>query len=105
MRYLLGDDFWVENDGGNDSRFLLLEEGVYDQNSADLDAEKILLQRLGFLRMKKDSSIGANVYGSWQASCNQRFIRGFFVRQDKSTQPRAASAFWSAPASNRRGVS
>ena len=60
---------------------------------------------LSLFRLEKDSSIGENVSGSWQAACSQRFRRGFLVIQDKSTQPRAYSAFWSAPASNGRGVS
>ena len=45
------------------------------------------------------------VYGLCQAVCSQSFRIGFLVSQVKSTQPRASSAFWSAPASNVRGVS
>ena len=55
-------------------------------------------------RLKKYSSIGKKVTGSWQAYFRQRSKRGFFVSQDESTQPRASSAFWSAPESNGRGV-
>ena len=54
-------------------------------------------------RLKKYSSIGKKVTGSWQAYFRQRSKRGFFVSQDESTQPRASSAFWSAPESNGRG--
>ena len=55
-------------------------------------------------RLKKDSSIGKNSSGSWRSSCSQRSRRGFFVVQDKSTQPWASSALWTASASDVRGV-
>ena len=43
--------------------------------------------------------------GFWKAACRQRSRREFVVVQDESTQPRASSAFWSASASDGRGVS
>ena len=39
----------IGNDGDNEGWFLLLEEGVFSQHSADLDAKTILLQSLGLV--------------------------------------------------------
>ena len=48
-KYLLGEDFWISNDGGDEGWFMSLEEGVCYQHSADLDYETILLQSIGFI--------------------------------------------------------
>ena len=48
-KYFLGEDFLIGNNGGEEGWFLLMEEGVCDQHSSDLEAEAILLQRLGFV--------------------------------------------------------
>ena len=45
----MGKDVWIGNDGGDEGFFLLLEEGICDQHSADIDAETIILQRFGFV--------------------------------------------------------
>ena len=55
-------------------------------------------------RLKKYSSIGTIFSGSCQVACNQRSRRELFVSQDESTQPRASSALWIAPASDGRGL-
>ena len=59
---------------------------------------------LNSFRPKKDSSIGTKAYGSWREACSQRSRRGFVVSQDKSIQPRKSGVFWSAPASDGRGM-
>ena len=38
----------VRNEGVNEGLFLLLEEGLFDHHSADIDSNTILLNRLGF---------------------------------------------------------
>ena len=48
-KYLLGEYVWIINNGGGEVWFLLMEEGVCNQNSADIDAEAILLKRLSFV--------------------------------------------------------
>ena len=60
---------------------------------------------LAFFRLKKDSYVGKKVSGSWQEARIQRPRRGSCVIQDELTQPRESRAFWSAPASNWRGMS
>ena len=59
---------------------------------------------LASFRLKEDSYISTHVYGSLRAPCIQRSRRRFFVSQDNSTQPRASSVLYSAPASNGRGM-
>ena len=48
-----GEDVWVGNEGVNEGLFLSLEEGVCDNNSADLDTDKILLQHIGFIEAEE----------------------------------------------------
>ena len=83
---------------------MLPEEGVCDQHYEYIDSGTIPLQSLGFLRLKKESDNEENMSGSWRADCIQRYRRGFVNIQDKSTHPRASSAFWSAPVSDNREV-
>ena len=52
-KYLLGEDVWIGDDGGDEGWFLLLEEVVCDQYYEYLDAEKIILQGLGLIKAKE----------------------------------------------------
>ena len=51
--YLLTEDVWIGGDGGDEGWFISLEEGVYDQNSVDIDSETILLQSIGFVEAEE----------------------------------------------------
>ena len=69
-----------------------------------LTPRKYSCRILDLFRMKKDSSIRTKVSGSWRAACSQRSRKGFLVIQDELTQPRASIVFWSASATDGRGM-